>query len=628
MSVRLLAALLSGALLQVGCLAGSAQAAPGDLDPSFDADGKVVTDAGSESRYDGASGVAVQSDGNIVAVGETAPAPGGLVRYSPGGGLDLSFDGDGRVAAAISPRDVAVQPDGKIVVAGRVFKPGSSTSGDFAVARYNPNGSLDTAFGSGGRTVTQFPPAGGADSLEGVANRVLLQPDGKILAAGVASATGGSPVRTNGALAVARFNPDGSLDTGFGSGGKTVVVAGSKLYVPEKNGLARQADGKIVLATTSSDGDFFVARLLPDGRSLDSSFNGGGVVRTNLVASSSGESFDSANDVAIQGDKIVAAGATRGPRGSRSDFALVRYTSNGAVDPSFDGDGKLVTDFGESDLTDATPDDSINRLAIQAGSKIVAVGCAGSSSGCTSATGDFALAAYEPDGVLDSSFGASGKVTTPFGSGLDAANAVAIQPTDGKVVTAGQAFNGTNDDFALARYFAPVPAPLPPPSSSPLPPAPLPAPALSPSGPQPPATQPLDTAKPTVSSLSISPTRFRAAGSAASISARVGAKVSYKLSEAATVEFGVDRALSGRRSHGRCVKPKRSNRRGKRCTRYVTLAGSFTHKGKAGSNRLKFRGRLRSRNLRLGGYRLRALATDPADNRSRVKHRRFRIVRR
>jgi len=107
-----------------------------------------------------------------------------------------------------------------------------------------------------------------------------------------------------------------------------------------------------------------------------------------------------------------------------------------------------------------------------------------------------------------------------------------------------------------------------------------------------------------------------------------GGTVSYRLSEAAAVKFRVERLQQGRRSGGRCVRPTRANRRGASCTRYVTLRGSFTHQGKAGSNRFRFSGRLSGRKLSPNRYRLRAQATDPAGNRSAAKRSAFRIVRR
>jgi len=146
---------------------------------------------------------------------------------------------------------------------------------------------------------------------------------------------------------------------------------------------------------------------------------------------------------------------------------------------------------------------------------------------------------------------------------------------------------------------------------------------------QPPASS-FDTVRPVLSGLSVFPPRFRAARRGPSIAARrpVGGRVSYRVSEAATVAFRVERALKGRRVRGRCVKPKRSNRRARRCRRYKVLPGSFRHRGEVGRNRFKFSGRLRGRKLRPAKYRLRAVAADKAGNRSRAQLDRFRIVRR
>jgi hypothetical protein len=198
------------------------------------------------------------------------------------------------------------------------------------------------------------------------------------------------------------------------------------------------------------------------------------------------------------------------------------------------------------------------------------------------------------------------------GTALAGAAAVTVSP-DGKNLYAG-AFVG-NAVAVFDREPVPIPAPI-------LTPGPTPAPT--------PTETPLagDTTKPLLSALKVSPTRFRAAGSGPSVATRVGGKVSYKLSEPATVGFTVERALSGRRAGGHCVKPKRSNRRAKPCTRHQALSGGFTHRGKAGPNRFTFNGRLRSRKLSAGRYRLRAVATDVAGNKSSPKLSSFRIVRR
>jgi len=130
-----------------------------------------------------------------------------------------------------------------------------------------------------------------------------------------------------------------------------------------------------------------------------------------------------------------------------------------------------------------------------------------------------------------------------------------------------------------------------------------------------------------LSGLSLSPPKFRAAGSGPSIATSLGTTVKYTLSAAATVTFGVERAAKGRRVKGKCVKPARSNATKKPCTRYVTLRGSFTHQGSAGSNTFKFRGRLGGHTLKPGSYRLRAVATKPTGKSSVLKRIKFRIVK-
>ena len=143
-----------------------------------------------------------------------------------------------------------------------------------------------------------------------------------------------------------------------------------------------------------------------------------------------------------------------------------------------------------------------------------------------------------------------------------------------------------------------------------------------------------DTAKPRVSSLGLSRTTFRAARSGASISQRrkrrkvpTGTKVSFRLSEAAKVRFTVERKATGRRSGRRCVAPKRSNRKKKRCTRYVAVKGSFTVNGTAGKNSFTFRGRLNRKTLKAGSYLLTGTATDPAKNVSAPARKAFKIVK-
>jgi uncharacterized delta-60 repeat protein len=227
-------------------------------------------------------------------------------------------------------------------------------------------------------------------------------------------------------LAVSALAAAGSLDTSFGVGGKATTDFGG---TDEADGVAVQPDGRIVAAGIAGfyeGGNFALARYDRDG-SLDTSF-GGGKVTTDF-----GSASDFAFDVAIQPNGSIVAGGAVGYSTAGADFALARYERDGSIDPSFGVGGKVTTDFGSFDYAFAP--------AIQPDGRIVAAG-AGSE--------DFAVARYNRDGSLDTSFGIGGKVTTDFGSADDFAFDVAVQP-DGSIVAAGRD-RSYGADFALARY--------------------------------------------------------------------------------------------------------------------------------------------------------------------------------
>ena len=221
---------------------------------------------------------------------------------------------------------MALQADGKIVVVG-------AAAGDFAVARYNSNGSLDTSFSGDGKQTTDL---GGVVTGDG-ANGVAIQANGKIVAVGVAGATSHASPNDFGLV---RYNPNGSLDTTFSGDGKQRTDFGFES--DEARGVAIQGDGKIVAVggeAVEEFGDFALARYNPNG-SLDTSFSGDGKQTTDFGG------FDNANAVALDSDgRIVAAGSAS--VGTDRDFALARYNANGSLDTSFSGDGKQTTDFGE-----------------------------------------------------------------------------------------------------------------------------------------------------------------------------------------------------------------------------------------------------------------------------------------
>jgi uncharacterized delta-60 repeat protein len=409
-------------------LGRTAWAAGGDLDPTFGSGGRVTTSF--FGVFDRAWAAAVQTDGKIVAAGDAVDSSirdFALARYNTDGSLDPTFGVGGEVTTSFfgsndEARAVAIQGDGKIVVAGWALN--ASTDWDFALARYKTDGSLDSTFGTGGKVTTDF--FGFAD----FANAVAIQGDSKIVVAGDAAHSFTSP--TNYDFALARYNADGTLDSTFGSGGKvTTEFSGND---DSAQGLAIQGDGKIVAAgfavVTAPVGDFALARYNPDG-TLDTAFGTGGKVTTDFRGGS-----DAAHGVAIQGDgKIVAAGVNAIGNG---DFALARYNADGTLDGTFGTGGRVSTGF----LGDR---DSATAVAIQGDGKIVAVGSANGTDY------EFALARYNPDGTLDGTFGSGGKVTTDFFGGDDFANGAAIQ-ADGDITAAGYAPTGSSTEFALARY--------------------------------------------------------------------------------------------------------------------------------------------------------------------------------
>lgn len=386
------------------------QAREGDLDPTFDGDGKVITDFGTGEV---AFAVNIQADGKIVAAGHDY-GDCMLARYNPDGSLDSSFDGDGKVITDFGGSDycyaMGIQPDGKIVIAGTNWS-------DFILARYNSDGSLDTSFDSDGKVTTDF---GGTQDI---GKSMAIQPDGKIAVAGYVTDHGNYFK-----FAIARYNPDGSLDTSFYGDGTVVTVFGGNDYA---NAIAIQSDNKIVVAGDAG-GQVGVARYNLNG-SLDGSFSGDGRVTLTFA-----NDLNSCTAIAIQSDgKIVIAGYTSV---NVDDFAIARLNPDGTLDNSFDNDGKVTTDFSGSA-------DEATAVSIQTDGKILAAGTA-----LVNYNDEFALARYNIDGSLDNNFGVNGKVTTDFAGSLDFAMATAIQ-ADGKIVLAGD-FRYGNDDFAVARYEA------------------------------------------------------------------------------------------------------------------------------------------------------------------------------
>jgi uncharacterized delta-60 repeat protein len=372
------------------------------------------------------------------------------------GTLDPTFSGGMAVVPgavrtpglAARPVALARQPDGKLVLAGSGFEAG----GTFVLVRLNADGSPDTGFGSGGRTSTRVSAIAESDFDPSGAFAVALQPDGRIVAAGVGTVATDRGARSR--LAVARYNQDGSLDGSFGSGGVAMTAladgAASDLQA-EGHALVLQPDGRIVVAGSSDapgcGGCGGLARFNPDG-TLDGGFGSGG--RVQLDTREGDTVFNAA--VLEPGGRIALAGGA----GGTQQFLLARYEPSGAPDSSFGGTGTgwRLDEVGTDQAT-------AHGLALQPDGKLLVGGVAElipQGVGRGSCLECFALARYTASGVLDRSFGRRGRVVTavgPAGRAVDAAAYdVAVQP-DGKVLAAGGALvSRPAPQAAVLRYSA------------------------------------------------------------------------------------------------------------------------------------------------------------------------------
>ena len=429
---RLMVAALLGLTVVLGAPVALAAGQVGLLDPGFGGDGKVTTNLDPPgavmSLEDSANAVAVQPDGKIVLAGSLGcrmnvmleECSMAIARYDTDGFLDGTFGGDGIVLTHFSSGavglDVALQDDGKIVVAGAAHAE-ASDEWAFALARYETDGTLDPTFSGDGRVKT-WP---GGQLAFGVA----IQPDGKIVAAGDG---------------IVRYTTDGSLDMGFGVGGH--------VDSPFMTDVAIQPDNRIVTSGFAF-AKFGVYRYETDG-TPDATFDGDG--KATLAP---GTGSAKANGLALQPNgKIVVAGAYRKEPGIRR-FALGRLTASGAIDSVFGGgDGFVATRLGGQHS-------EARAVALQADGKIVVAGASwyGSPMQDNADVSSFAVARYTAAGALDRRFSGDGKIVTFLGNGFlfEQATSVALQP-DRAIVVAGEA-SRHDGDFGVVRYVVPTSRP-------------------------------------------------------------------------------------------------------------------------------------------------------------------------
>lgn len=372
--------------------------ANGSLDNSFGAEGVVTTILEPTGALAEARSITLQADGKILLAGNSALSFA-LVRYNTDGSLDTSFGAAGKVVTSIGAIDdkaksVTVQSDGKILVAGysRISQSMNSYSGnvDFSLVRYNQNGSLDSTFGVAGKVLTDFEygynsaNSQPAIKAEDIGSSISLQSDGKIIVAGSTENYNKKD------FALARYNANGSLDTTFGVAGKVMTAFGEDRYSGGRSAKL-QDDGKILVAGFSGLNNA-VVRYNIDG-SLDKVF---GIAGKALI--SIGSTSPSAGGISLvplsNGKMVIAATRSNGEfTRQRTVFSLVRLNANGSMDTTFDTDGIVTTDFG-SDYNLA------ESVALQGDGKILVAG-----SNISADVATFALARYNTDGSLDTSFG-------------------------------------------------------------------------------------------------------------------------------------------------------------------------------------------------------------------------------
>ncbi|HEY6328788.1 MAG TPA: hypothetical protein VI756_05590 [Blastocatellia bacterium] len=438
------------------------QSSAGQLDPTFDTGGIVTAFFGAATF---GNSVVQQSDGKLVIAGlslqlsASDEALGGteVQRYNADGTVDTSFGNLGTVtfgpAAGFGISTMALQSNGQIVLLGS-----DASDTDFELIRLNTDGSIDGTFGGIGQVITSF-------GVPAVGLALAIQPDGDIIAGGGAGNF----------AALARYNPDGSLDSTFGTNGLVQFQNSSALVLS----LALQANGQIIVGGISGAGIFFlfnflgviqgaqfmVARLNSNG-TLDTQFATGGVSLLSIGAGAM------VSQVALQSNGQIVAGGISEQTNGVLDFALARYNTDGSLDTAFGSAGEVVANFdGQSD--------AIFGLAIQPDGKLVAAGASlvpfssdvlfpAVSPASTKlkpnnlsfvfmfgiANGQIALARFNTDGSLDSTFGSSGVVETSYNQGA-AAFACLIE-SDGKIVVAGTGDLQGDAVMILARYSSGV----------------------------------------------------------------------------------------------------------------------------------------------------------------------------
>lgn len=435
----------------------------GSLDASFNQVGTALVGFG--QQFDTANAVARQADGRLIVAGTTSSNTTGLssfalARLNPDGTLDTSFGNAGLVqtsfgaGSSANTAGVAVLSTGQILVGGYVTQNGQN---NLALARYNTNGTLDTSFG-GANTGLLVRDAGGTSEA---ASAFLVDSTDRIYLAGTNGAG------TSATFLVARLNPDGTFDTSFGetSGGARSGIA--SVAVPGGSGaiasLALAPDGSLVAggfrdvpqAGGGALSDFAVARFTSAG-DLDTTFNGSGFYVTDF---SGANQPDEVLGVAVQPDgRVLAAGFTGNtlPRSGASRFAILRLNTNGTPDTTFANNGRFTGAPASARF------EALDTITVLGDGSILAAGTYGDPNAPAASpdaiNSNFALLRLTSSGAVDPAFGSTepGLATADVSGNFDEARSILVLP-DGRVVVAGFAGNasqqGGGGDFGVAQFL-------------------------------------------------------------------------------------------------------------------------------------------------------------------------------
>ena len=385
---------------------------PGTLDKTFGNEGKVSVGIG--GYFDVAHEVALQSDGKIVVAGygrESSSSFKGLsiARYLQERNLDYDFGSLGLIQKQTTTMEgelnsIAIQKDDKILAVG--YSISSTTNNeDITLVRFNKNGQLDKSFGNNGMVLTEI-----SDQKE-IGESVAIQPDGKIIVVGTTQHNPGPDI------VLARYDEYGQLDFYFGDAGTVItnITPGPDIG----KSLVIQRDGKIIVAGFSYSADnFFMTLLRYDSNGiLDSTFGKGGIVITGF------SSRVGKLDLVLQNDeKIILVGSS--DIDNAHHFTVIRFNNNGVIDQSFGSNGSTRTKIGNYS--------EAHGVALDSNGNIIVAG--------TAELGNetFVVARYNPMGILDTIFGSDGLAKVHFNEkSIDRAHSVIID-SNGNIIVVGE----------------------------------------------------------------------------------------------------------------------------------------------------------------------------------------------